>query len=240
MPPPRSAMRKIREVLRLTQGLSWRRVAAAAGMPVTTVAEYVQRAAGAGLSWPLPEDMDDLQLEARLFVTAAPPPHPRPQPDWMHAHAQLRRKGVALQLLHLEYLEQYPDGYQHSQFCRRYRLWQRHLDVVVRQEHRAGEKLFVDFPDQRVPILDRETGLVNLEAEVFVAVLGAGLPPGGFSVSDRGEDTAGLLSAVLQGQPQYFKTSLDRGPLVQAPPANRPQAPGQSSSSGEPTARELA
>jgi transposase len=175
MPRPRSAMRKIREVLRLTlaEGLSRRRVAAAVGMPVTTVAEYVHRAAGAGLSWPLPDDMDDRELEVRLFVTAAPPPDPRPLPDWMHVHTELRRKGVTLQLLHLEYLELHPGGYQYSQFCRRYRLWQRHLDVVMRQEHRAGEKLFVDFCGQRVPILDRETGLVSLEAEIFVGVLGA-------------------------------------------------------------------
>src|SRR5438309_11294051 len=102
MPRPRSAMRKIREVLRLSR----RRVAAAMGMPVTTVAEYVHRAAGAGLSWPLPDDMDDRELEARLFVTAAPPPQPRPLPDWMHVHTELRRKGVTLPLLHLEYLEQ--------------------------------------------------------------------------------------------------------------------------------------
>ena len=65
------------------------------------------------------------------------------------------------------------DGYQYSQFCDLYRRWQRHLDVVMRQEHRAGEKLFVDFPGQRIPIYDRGTGTLRFEAELFVAVLGA-------------------------------------------------------------------
>jgi transposase len=123
----------------------------AAGLPTTTVADYVARAQRAGLGWPLPEGMDDSQLEARLFVTAGPPQHNRPLPDWLHVHRELRRPDVTLQLLHLEYRERFPEGYEYSQFCRRYRLWQRPLDVVMRQEHRAGEKLFVDFAGRTVP-----------------------------------------------------------------------------------------
>jgi transposase len=87
-------------------------------------------------------------------------------------HRELRRPGVTLQLLHLEYKERAPGGYQYSQFCRHYRRWQRHLDVVMRQEHRAGEKLFVDFAGQTVPVVDPKTGAIT-QAELFVAVLGA-------------------------------------------------------------------
>ncbi len=175
MPRPRSAMRKIREVLRLTlaEGLSRRQVGAALHLPPTTVADHVARARRAGLLWPLPEGLDDDALEARLFAQAAPPPsHTRPLPDWPAVHRELRRKGVTLQLLHLEYKAAAPAGYQYSQFCRHYRRWQRGLDVVMRQEHRAGEKCFLDFAGQTLPIVDPATGEVA-EAELFVAVLGA-------------------------------------------------------------------
>jgi transposase len=169
-------MRKIREVLRLSlgAGLSRRQVGAAVGLPYTTVADHLGRARAAGLGWPLPDGMDDAALEARLFPSAAgAPPRPaRPLPDWAAVHRELRRKGVTLQLLWLEYRERHPDGYQYTQFCDLYRRWQRRLDVVLRQEHRAGERLFVDFPGQTVPVVDADTGGV-LEAEIFVAVLGA-------------------------------------------------------------------
>jgi transposase len=168
-------MRKIRDVLRLTfaEHFSRRQVSASLGIPFTTVCEYVQRASQAGLDWPLPEGLDDGALEAQLFVREAPPVQVRPLPDWNYVHRELRRPGVTLMLLWLEYKEAFPDGYQYSQFCEHYRRWQRHLDVVMRQEHRAGEKLFVDFPGQRIPIYDRETGILRFEAELFVAVLGA-------------------------------------------------------------------
>ena len=174
MPRPRSAMRKIKEVLRLTfaEGLSRRRVGAAVGLPTTTVFDYVRRAARAGLGWPLPDELDDSALERRLLKMAERPSS-RPEPDWERVHRELRRKGVTLQLLWLEHKEQHPNGHQYSQFCRRYRLWQRQLDVVMRQEHRAGEKCFVDYAGQTVPIIDAQTGELMMAAEIFVGVLGA-------------------------------------------------------------------
>jgi transposase len=175
VPRPRSAMRKIREVLRLTfaEGLSRRQVGAATGLPYTTVADHLGRARRAGLGWPLPAGLDDRALEGRLFASAArPASHTRPLPDWAVVHRELRRKGVTLQLLHLEYKERHPDGYQYSQFCRRYRLWQRGIDLVMRQEHRAGERCFPDFAGQTLPIVDPASGEVS-HAELFVAVLGA-------------------------------------------------------------------
>jgi transposase len=167
-------MRKIRDVLRLTfaEQLSRRQVSASLGIPFTTICEYIDRSRQAGLSWPLPEDLDDSGLEALLFTKPAPVMVERPLPDWNHVHLELRRPGVTLQLLNLEYLEQHKDGYQYSQFCERYRRWQRHLDVVMRQEHRAGEKMFIDFAGQTIPIVDQATGVIT-EAELFVTVLGA-------------------------------------------------------------------
>jgi transposase len=168
-------MRKIREVLRLVigEGLSRRQAAAATGSPYSTIADHLARAERAGLGWPLPEGMDDAELEGRLFARAeAPPSASRPLPDWATVHRELRRKGVTLQLLWMEYRERHPDGYGYTQFCRHYRTWQGHLDLVMRQEHRAGEKLFVDFAGLTLPIVDPETGEV-WGAELFVAVLGA-------------------------------------------------------------------
>jgi transposase len=170
-------MRKIREILRLAlgEGLSRRQVAAATGVPGSTVGDHLARARLAGLSWPLPDDMDDAALEARLFVPAAarPPTELRPMPDWPTVHTELRRhKGVTLQLLWLEYREAHPDGFGYSWFCHAYRDWAGRLDLVMRGEHRAGEKLFVDFAGQTLPIVDPETGEV-WQAQLFVAVLGA-------------------------------------------------------------------
>lgn len=175
MPRPRSDMRKIREVLRLTfgEGLSRRQVAAASGVPVMTVSGYIRRATLAGLGWPLPDGLDDVALEAVLFPPTAPSTVARAQPDFAYVHAELKKKAVTLMLLWVEYREEHPDGYGYSQFCEGYRAWRRKVDVVMRQSHKAGEKLFVDFPGMTIPIYDRQTGEVAMRAELFVAVMGA-------------------------------------------------------------------
>lgn len=167
-------MRRIKDVLRLqAAGLSRRQLAKSCGIARSTVAEYLKRAEAAGLWWPLPESLDDAELEKRLF----PPPvtipaEARAVPDWPLVHRELKRKSVTLQLLWDEYKEANPEGYQYSWFCEHYRAWQGKVDVVMRQDHRAGEKLFVDYAGQTVEIVDRDTGEVN-EAQIFVAVLGA-------------------------------------------------------------------
>lgn len=167
-------MRRIKDVLRLqAAGLSRRQVAKSCGIARSTVAEYLKRAEAAGLSWPLPASLDDTELEQRLF----PPPvtipaEQRAMPDWPLVHRELKRKGVTLQLLWDEYKAATPEGYQYSWFCEHYRAWLGKVDVVMRQDHRAGEKLFVDYAGQTVEIVDRDTGEVK-EAQIFVAVLGA-------------------------------------------------------------------
>lgn len=177
MARPRSLMRKIKEVLRLHlgEGLSRRQVSRATGLPYTTVVDHLARARRAGLTWPLPDDMDDAALESRLFTrTAIPAAAARPLPDWAELDRELRsKKNITLALLHLEYKERHPDGYQYTQFCRHYHAWRGKVDLVMRQEHRAGEKCFVDWAGQTVPIIDPRSGAVAFEAAVFVAVLGA-------------------------------------------------------------------
>lgn len=175
MPGKRLSMRKIEEVLRLKfeLGRSNREIGLSCGIGSSTVSEYIQRARSAGLSWPLPEEMSETALEQLLFPPPPPPGSVRRMPDYAAIHRELQaRKHVTLHLLWQEYKEQQPDGYQYSWFCQHYREWAGRLDVVMRHEHRAGEKMFVDYAGQTVNIIDRETGEMK-PAQIFVAVLGA-------------------------------------------------------------------
>jgi transposase len=170
-------MRKIKEVLRLKfeLGLANRQIARSCSVNHSTVADYLSRAKAAGLDcWPLPADLDESGLEARLFPARPATPAPtRAAPDWATIHDELRsQKHVTLQLLWQEYKQSNPEGYQYSRFCELYGRWAENLDVVLRQEHRAGEKLFVDYAGDKVPIIDSKTGTIT-EASIFIAVLGA-------------------------------------------------------------------
>lgn len=174
MPAKRLSMRKIREVLRLrAQGLSDREIARAVRCARTSVGRIRVRAEEVGLRWPLPEELTESALEALLFPPPPPPGiYPRPVPEWSHVHRELHRQGVTLQLLWLEYKADHPDGYQYSRFCHLYGEWKANLDPVLRREHKAGEKTFVDYAGQTVPVVDPQTGEVR-EAQIFVGVLGA-------------------------------------------------------------------
>ena len=173
MPQARLSMRKIEEVLRLKYeaGLTHRQIADSCAISASTVSEYVTHAKAAGLSWPLPAELRDGQLEALLFPEATRQGKIEP-PAWSEVHKELRRKGVTLSLLWMEYRQAQPQGYGYSQFCHHYRQWAQQLKPMMRQKHRASEKLFIDYAGQKVPVVNRETGEV-WEAEIFVAVLGA-------------------------------------------------------------------
>ena len=168
-------MRKIREVLRLTweAGLTARQIAGSLQLARSTVGECLRRFHESGLSWPLPADLGDADLERRLFPPPARAPgRNRPVPNWAVVHQELKRKGVTLALLWQEYQRAHPDGFQYSRFCAQYRAWAGTLDVVMRQTHRFGEKLFVDYAGQTAAVIDRTTGEIR-PAQVFIAVLGA-------------------------------------------------------------------
>jgi len=167
-------MREIREVLRLkyANDYSQRKIAKHCGIARSTVGDYLYRAKKAELSWPLPQDWDDAHLEHLLFGDTKPKNRERPLPEYTKINEELRGKHVSLFLLWEEYKEQYPEGYQYSQFCELYRQWRGRCDVVMRQEHRAGEKLFVDYCGDTVLVTNRYTG-EQISAQIFVAVLGA-------------------------------------------------------------------
>lgn len=169
----RISMRKIREVLRLkyTANLSNSQIGTSCNLSKECVRKYLKRAEKAGLSWPLPEEMDDLALEGLLFKAEYRPPH-IPAPDWQIVHQEMKKKGVTLVLLWEEYKQIYPQGYQYSRFSELYRNFRAKLHPTMRQTHKAGEKLFVDFSGLTVPWVDKLTGEIY-KAEIFVAVLGA-------------------------------------------------------------------
>lgn len=169
------SMRQIKEILRLRfeHKLSIREIAASCAVPASTVGDYLKRAEAAGLGWPLPEEWTDDQVFERLLgVPEASPELAQVSPDWAHVHQELRRKSVTLRLLWQEYRQTYPEGYGYSRFCELYERWAGHLDPVLRQVHLPGEKLFVDWAGQTVPICNSTDGTVA-PAFIFVAVLGA-------------------------------------------------------------------
>jgi transposase len=169
-------MRKIKETLRLTYqcGLSRRQVAHSLKVSRSTVADYLYRAERAGIGWPLSENLTDGELERRLF-----PPEPvsvsaRALPDFDYVYHELKvhkKFNLTLDLLWREYKEQHPDGYQYSQFCELYRRFRDKLDYCMRQDHRGGEKLFVDYTDG-LKLVDPKTG-EPVPTQLFVAVWGA-------------------------------------------------------------------
>ena len=169
-------MRKLKEVLRLhSLGLSQHQIARSCSISQSTVHEYLSAAQAAGVKWPAPENWDDQQIERTLFPRRSAPAvwRKHPEPDWAQIHQELQtHKDLTLQLVWHEGRENNPDGYGYSRFCDLYRRWLKKLDLVLRQEHRAGEKMFVDYAGATVPIHDPESGDVH-SAAVFVAVLGA-------------------------------------------------------------------
>ena len=170
-------MRKLKEVLRLRfeLGLGQRQIARSCSIGQATVSGYLNRAQGAGVGWPLPDGWDDKQLEEALFgrPLRCVYEHRKPLPDWAHIYEELQRHShLTLQLVWEEYRQEHPDGYGYSRFSELYQRWRRQVDVVLRQEHRAGEKLFVDYAGATIPIYDPLGGPTR-PTSIFVAVLGA-------------------------------------------------------------------
>lgn len=174
-------MRKIREVLRLkhAQRLSQRAVASAVGIARSTVAEYLERAAQAELTWQEADKLSDAEVEERLFRHVGwNEPQARAPVNFSWVHMELRRVGVTLQLLWSEYQQAVAEGasgqrpYQYSQFCDLYREHRLRLQPSMRQVHRAGEKAFLDYSGKKPRIVDATTGEAT-EVELFVMVLGA-------------------------------------------------------------------
>ena len=174
----RLPMRKTSEVLRLKHevGLTNREIARSLGLTHPTVSKYLDHARQAGLTWPLPEDLDEARLDRLLFPEAddneGSSRGARPLPDLAQIHKELRRKHVTLQLLWEEYRTEHSDGYSYTQFCEHYKRWKAPLEVTLRQRHIAGEKTFLDWAGKTLSWTDPERGQDH-PAFLFVAALGA-------------------------------------------------------------------
>jgi len=176
MAQERLTVKKIKEILRLKHeaGLSNRATAGACKISNSTVGEYLRRAEAAGIGWPL-GDLSEDELYQKLFgePTQSAERRSRPLPDWEEVRKELRQKGVTLQLIWMEYIEQHPDGYKHSQFGEYYRRWKKvHGEPRKRNIHLGGERMQVDYAGLKMPLTNPETGEVT-QVPVFVAVLPA-------------------------------------------------------------------
>jgi len=162
-------MRQVREVVRLrTAGVGLNEIARRVGVAPSTVRLTLKRLASAGLSWPLPAEMTDAALESALFAAAGTKQghRRRVEPNWAEIHRELKRKHVTLTMLWDEYIERCPEGYRYSRFCELYRGWASRLSVTMRQAHIGGDKLFVDYAGDTVPVIvDRLTGQVRCGAD---------------------------------------------------------------------------
>lgn len=198
----RLSMRKIKEVLRLKYegGLSNRAIARSCNICHRTVREYLKRAKGAGIDWPLPEGMDDESLEEMLFPRAHHEAGDVDLPDMAWVHRELKRKGVTRYLLWQEFCETTDRPCSYSRFCEAYRKWSKTADPVMRQDHKAGEKMFVDYAGIKVPITDPATGEVR-DVPVFVAVLGASSYT--YAEATAREDLEGFIGAHVRAF-EYF------------------------------------
>ncbi|MBO0944191.1 MULTISPECIES: IS21 family transposase [Comamonadaceae] len=175
MPTPRVTMSKLRHTLQLLHGgaLSTRQIGAALGISKSTVSEIASYARVAGVDWALAQSLNDEELQARLYKPAVARESRHLEPDHAHIHRELCRPGVTLQLLWEEYQQQHSgQAYKYSAFCEKYKAWARRLQRSMRQTHTGGDKLFVDYAGQTVPVVDADTGEIR-PAQVFVAVLGA-------------------------------------------------------------------
>jgi len=168
-------MRKIREILRLKfdLNLSDRQISKSTKASRPTISDYLRRFTLSGLPWPLPVNMPDAEIDTRLFPLKSTLPNAlRSTPDWAQMHLEVRRKGVTLFLLWQEHKSGHPDGFNYSWFCEQYRTWSGKLDAVMRQDHLAGEKCFVDYAGHTMPVICRHTGEIR-QAQIFVGVMGA-------------------------------------------------------------------
>lgn len=156
-------MRQIRQALRLhfEAGLSYAQIARALGIGKGTVGKFILLARAAGVDWAVAQTLDDAALETRLYRPPVPRSSRQLEPDYTWIHQELKRPGVTLQLLWEEYQRGGPQAYKYTSFCVKYRAWALSLKRSMRQIHPAGERLFVDYAGQTVPITDAATGEIS-------------------------------------------------------------------------------
>ncbi|WP_198022470.1 IS21 family transposase [Mesorhizobium sp. LNJC394B00] len=236
----RLSMRRIREVLRLrhVQGLTERVIARTLRVSNGVVHGYLRRARLAGLSWPLPEGIDDEGLELLFFPApkAASQSLRRPVPDWSYVEKELRRRGVTRVLLWEEYRAANPDGFGYTWFCTTFEAWKERARPTMRQTHLGGEKVFVDFAGDPIDIFDPITGEAHA-MKLFVAAMGASnYTYAEACPSESLSDWIGVhtnLFAFLGGVPKFVVCDNLKAPVTN-PDRLRPRSQPDLRRDGEP------
>jgi len=197
MPTKRVTMRRIRETLRLhlQARLSYHEIGRTLKISKSVAGKYVSLARAAGVDWDVAQTLTDEELEARLYRPAMPRSSHQLAPDFARVHQELKRAGVTLQLLWEEYARDNALAYKYTSFCIKYRLFAQSLKRSMRQTHVAGEKLFIDYAGQTVPIIDAGTGEISA-AQIFVATLGASNYT--YACATAGQTTADWIGAQVQ------------------------------------------
>ena len=176
MPTKRLSMRQLREILRLRlhADLSMRQIRDSLRLSLGAVQKVVSKADELGLDWNAIEELDEQQLASAIYPESDTRASSQLElPDWREIYRELKGKGVTKHLLWEEYTQQYPNrSYSYPQYCFLYKGWLKKQKRSMRQIHKAGDKLFVDYAGQTVPIVNGDTGEVRF-AQIFVAVLGA-------------------------------------------------------------------
>ena len=174
MPGKRLSMNKIREILRLRLNLGFgvRKVGKICNVSHSTVLDYERRIKKAGLSWDAIKDMNEPELLNILSSEQLNCKKNRPMPDFQYLFSEMKKKNVTLTLLWHEYKEKYPDGYQFTQFRYYYNKEKKKLNISLRQNYRAGDKLFTDYAGDTIPVINSLTGEVR-KAYIFTTVLAA-------------------------------------------------------------------
>jgi transposase len=167
-------MKQIHEILRLRFELkhTYRQIAASVNCGSSSVGECLQRFVASGIGWPLPDGLGEAEIESKLYPPIASCDRDKTAPDWAYIQQELKKKSVTKMLLWLEYKQSNPDGFQYTQFCHHYKEWAKTADVVFRNHHQTGEKVFIDYAGQTIPIWDAVTGECR-QAQIFLGVLGA-------------------------------------------------------------------
>ena len=227
MPTNRITMRQIRETLRLhlQAGLSYSEVGRSLKISKSTAGNYVLLARVAGVDWAVAQTLTDEELEARLFLPSLPRNSRQLVPDFAGVHQELKRAGVTLQLLWEEYAKDNLLAYKYTSFCVKYREWAMGLKRSMRQTHIAGEKLFIDYAGQTVPIVDATTGEIT-RAQIFVAAFGASNYT--YACATARQTTADWIGAQIQaleffgGVPRLIVPDQTRS-LIKNPHSYDPQ-----------------
>ena len=213
-------MRQIRQALRLhlEAGLSHAQTGRALGIPKATVGKFARLARAAGVDWTVAQMLSDEELEARLYRPAVPRAARHLEPDYALIHQELKRPGVTLQLLWEEYARANALAYKYTSFCIKYRHWAEGLKRSMRQVHVGGDKLFIDYAGQTVPIIDAATGEIR-RAQIFVAAMGASsYTYACATMTQTAPDWVGSLIGALEfigGVPRLIVPDQPRALIVQ-------------------------